>query len=91
MSENEYLTRKSRIDPKLRAAGWDVVPYREGRSLSAYDRCAVEEYPTGSGPADYALCLNGAIFGIIEAREVTLERIRSEKKAGKRGVQSTLV
>ncbi|MDD4253011.1 MAG: DEAD/DEAH box helicase family protein, partial [Methanoculleus horonobensis] len=72
MSENEYLTRKSRIDPKLRAAGWDVVPYREGRSLSAYDRCAIEEYPTENGPADYALCVNGAILGIIEAKKVSL-------------------
>jgi type I restriction enzyme R subunit len=72
MSDNEYLTRKKKIDPKLRAAGWDVVPYTHGKPLSAYERCAIEEYPTDNGPADYALCINGDIFGIVEAKKVTL-------------------
>jgi len=72
MNDNEHLTRKTRIDPKLRAAGWDVVPYREESSLSAYDRCAIEEYPTGNGPADYALCVQGEILGVIEAKRVSL-------------------
>ena len=72
MNDSEYLTRKTRIDPKLRASGWDVIPYSVGSSLSAYDRCAIEEYPTENGPADYALCLNGAILGIIEAKKVAL-------------------
>lgn len=72
MNDSEYLTRKSRIDPKLRAAGWDVVPYRVESPLSAYDRCAIEEYPTANGPADYALCIDGVILGIIEAKRASL-------------------
>ena len=71
-SESEWQTRKRRIDPKLESAGWRVVPYRDGESLTAYDRCAIEEYPTDHGPADYALCAGGRILGIVEAKRVSL-------------------
>ena len=30
--------------------------------------CAVEEYPTTNGPADYALFVNGLIVGLVEAK-----------------------
>lgn len=69
---SEWLTRKRLIDPKLKAAGWRVVPYKDGLPLSDYDRCAIEEYPTENGPADYALCLAGRILGIVEAKKLTL-------------------
>ncbi|MBN1344295.1 MAG: DEAD/DEAH box helicase family protein [Phycisphaerae bacterium] len=65
---DEPTTRKRRIDPKLQAAGWNVVPFDSTRPLSAYDRCAIEEYPTANGPADYALCLDARIVAIIEAK-----------------------
>jgi hypothetical protein len=47
--ESEHATRRSRIDPKLRAAGWEVVPMA---SLSAAkgDCLAVEEFETSIGP-----------------------------------------
>jgi len=52
-SESERQTRKTRIDPKLRAAGWSVVPIagqqRTGPSV------AIEEFETDLGPADYVL------------------------------------
>lgn len=51
--EPERLTRKSRINPKLAAAGWRVVSSDPSQPLSAFDRCAIEEYPTDYGPADY--------------------------------------
>lgn len=54
---SEWLTRKRLIDPKLEAAGWRVVPFYPGQSLKNYERCAVEEFPTDNGPADYALCV----------------------------------
>lgn len=41
------------------------MPYEVG--LSEYDCCAIEEYPTDTGPADYALCIDGQILGIVEA------------------------
>lgn len=37
-----------------------------------YDRCAIEEYVTDNGPADYALCVDGRLVGIVEAKKLTL-------------------
>jgi len=71
-SESEWKTRKNRIDPKLRSAGWDVVPFDSGKTLVNYHGCAIEEYPTSAGPADYALCLDGDIMGVVEAKRLTL-------------------
>jgi type I restriction enzyme R subunit len=71
-TESEWLTRKTLIDPKLKAAGWRIVPFEDGKPLSDYDRCAIEEYQTDNGPADYALCLGGRILGIVEAKKLTL-------------------
>src|SRR2546427_11136626 len=71
-SNSEWLTRKKLIDTMLKAAGWKVVPFIEGKPLSAQHCCAIEEYPTASGPADYALCTDGQIIGIVEAKKLTL-------------------
>lgn len=70
--DSEWLTRKQLIDPKLKAAGWRIVPFNPGKSIAAYDGCAIEEFPTESGPADYALCDSGKILGIVEAKKLTL-------------------
>ena len=70
--ESERQTRKRRIDPLLKSLGWKVVPFVEGRSLSGLSNCAIEEYPTDNGPADYALCVNGEIIGVVEAKKLTL-------------------
>lgn len=70
--ESERRTRKERIDPKLRASGWDIVPYDETAGVSQYDRHAIEEYPTAHGPADYALIVGGELIGVMEAKKVTL-------------------
>ena len=40
--------------------------------MGTYDKCAIEEFPTESGPADYALCAGGQILGVIEAKKLTL-------------------
>jgi len=71
-TNSEWLTRKQLIDGKLKDAGWKVVPFRMGTGVSEYERCAVEEYETANGPADYALCLDGKILGIVEAKKLTL-------------------
>lgn len=71
-NESEWLTRKSRIDPKLEAAGWKVTPYNAAKNLTDYNYCAIEEYPTQNGPADYAFCVDGKIIGVLEAKKVGL-------------------
>src|SRR5712664_2196094 len=71
-SNSEWLTRKKLIDSMLKAAGWKVVPFIEGKALAAQQHCAIKEYPTAAGPADYALCVDGQIIGIVEAKKLTL-------------------
>src|SRR3954449_10546903 len=69
--ESERKTRKARIDPRLRQAGWDPAPLVPGSSYADYHRQAVEEFPTGEGPADYALCADLAIMAFVEAKLAT--------------------
>jgi type I restriction enzyme, R subunit len=70
--ERERRTRRERIDPELTWAGWKIVDFDPRKPLTSYDKCAVKEYSTENGPADYALCASGQILGIIEAKKVTL-------------------
>jgi type I restriction enzyme, R subunit len=70
--ESERQTRKKRIDPLLKGLGWKIVAFDEARSLTDLSNCAIEEYPTDNGPADYALCVNGEIIGVVEAKRLTL-------------------
>jgi type I restriction enzyme, R subunit len=69
---SERVTRKRLIDPRLKAAGWRVVPFNPSKPLTACDDCAIEEFPTSHGPADYALCVDGQIVGVVEAKKLTL-------------------
>ncbi len=89
--ESERRTRKERIDPKLILAGWTVVPYDEGRPLSSYQNCAIEEYPTEKGPADYALCVDGIILGVVEAKKVSLgpQNVLTQAERYSRGVSQS--
>lgn len=70
--EPEWLTRKTRIDGRLRALGWELVPYTSFFRPEKSHCQAVAEYPTESGPADYALFVNGRILAIIEAKKISL-------------------
>jgi len=89
-SESEWKTRKNRIDPKLRSAGWNVVPFDSGKTFADYHGCAVEEYPTSAGPVDYALCIDGYILGVIEAKRLTLgpQNVLSQAERYSRGASS---
>jgi len=72
---SEWLTRKERIDKRLVEAGWRIVPqdkFDPAKPLQEYDRCAIEEYQTDNGPADYALSVDGKILGIVEAKKLTV-------------------
>ena len=59
-----------------------------GVPLAKLDRCAIEEYPTESGPADYALCADGRILGIVEAKKLTLgpQNVLSQAERYSRGI-----
>src|SRR6266508_2421938 len=70
--EQEKQTRRQRINPRLRAAGWEVVPFDHTTPMSAHDKAAIEEFETANGPADYALCNEGRALGVVEAKKVTL-------------------
>ncbi len=77
--EAEWLTRKSRIDARLKQKGWRLVRFTPALNLKALDGTAVEELPTANGPADYALFVKGQLLGIIEAKKVT---VKSAKCSG---------
>ncbi|WP_437593358.1 type I restriction endonuclease subunit R [Sorangium sp. So ce1000] len=67
--ESEWKTRKQRIDPKLDASGWRL-PRGGARPLRQPFRSEEEE--TDNGPADYALWLDNAIVGVVEAKKLTV-------------------
>ncbi len=70
--ELERETRRKRIDPRLKLAGWSIARFAPGGTPAVYGTAAVEEFETASGPADYALCDDGLIRGVVEAKKVTL-------------------
>ena len=74
----------------LAAAGWRVVPFNEHTPLASLKRCAVEEYPTDNGPADYALCDGGQVVGIVEAKKLTLgpQNVLSQAERYSKGLKS---
>jgi type I restriction enzyme R subunit len=87
-NNSEWLTRKRLIDPKIRAAGWNIVRFSPSKSLAEYHGCAIEEFETNCGPADYALCVDGRILGIIEAKKLTLgpQSVLTQAQRYSRGV-----
>jgi type I restriction enzyme R subunit len=88
LSEAEWLTRKSRIDTRLKQNGWKLVQFSSELNLSALDKVAVEELPTANGPADYGLFVGGQLLGIVEAKKVTVnpQNVLEQAKRYARGV-----
>lgn len=68
--ESEWRTRKRLIDPRLRAAGWRVAKYAPAQPFGKGSPVAIEEFPTDNGPADYALCADGRLLGVVEAEKL---------------------
>ncbi len=58
---------RAEIDAKLAACGW-IVQNRHEMNLSAGPGVAVREFPTATGPADYALFVDTVMCGVIEAK-----------------------
>ena len=72
--ELEWQTRRDRINKKLKSLKpeWKIVKHHEGMDTSILTHHAIEEYPTATGPADYALFVKGKLLGIIEAKKVVV-------------------
>lgn len=68
---DERETRRL-IDEQLRAAGWEVdtedMRYSRGVRPQKGRYLAIAEWPTDSGPADYALFAGLQVVGVVEAK-----------------------
>lgn len=90
--ESEKITRKKRIDKQLKASGWLIIPYSEGMDLTILTNHAIEELQTNSGPADYALVVNGKLLGVVEAKklEVGAANVLEQAKRYSKGANKTV-
>jgi type I restriction enzyme R subunit len=70
--ELDEATTRILIDDQLRAAGWTVdseaLRYANGTRPQPGQAIAIAEWPTESGPVDYALFVEGRCIGVIEAK-----------------------
>ena len=77
------------IDKKLEQSGW-IVQDMVGLNLFAGLGVAVREFPTSTGPVDYALFVEGTPVGIIEAKKDDAgENITAVEGQSNRYVNST--
>ena len=56
------------IDEKLEQSGWTIQDMRQ-LNLTASLGVAVREFPTSTGPVDYALFIDGKPVGVVEAKK----------------------
>lgn len=78
------------IDAKLEQSGWIIQNMRD-LNVSAGAGIAVREFPTSTGPVDYALFVDGKPVGVIEAKKSTLgENITAVEEQSSRYAQSSL-
>ena len=56
------------IDEKLQQSGW-VIQDMKKLNLTVSLGIAVREFPTSSGPVDYALFVEGVPVGVVEAQK----------------------
>lgn len=71
-TESERATRRERIVPKLAVQGWRVSALNTNHVPGISEPEAIAEFPTESGPADYALCFDTRVAGVVEATRVTV-------------------
>lgn len=78
------------IDQKLFQSGW-IIQNLNKLNLSAGVGVAVREFPTSTGPVDYALFVDGKPVGVIEAKKTDLgENITTVENQSSRYAHSTL-
>jgi len=67
---SEHKTRKEYIDKLLINSNWaPITPFKEGKE---YDKGSIEEYPTQTGPADYALFHKKKPLAVVEGKKVAV-------------------
>ena len=59
---------REEIDKKLILSGW-IIQDMERLNLTVGIGVAVREFPTSTGPVDYALFVEGTPIGIVEAKK----------------------
>ena len=89
---DEAATR-TLIDAQLREAGWEadsqVLRYAKGSRPIKSRNLAIAEWPTASGPADYALFVGFTLIGIVEAKKRSVDVMTTLEQARRysRGVK----
>ncbi len=83
---------RAEIDHRLAECGWHVQS-RDELDLGAGRGIAVREFPTESGPADYALFVGRLLSGVIEAKPagVTLSGFSDEAERYSAGMPAHLL
>lgn len=77
------------IDKKLEQSGW-VIQDMSKLNITASLGVAVREFPTSTGPVDYALFIEGKPVGVIEAKKTELgEKITMVEEQSSRYASST--
>lgn len=59
---------REEIDAKLRQSGWIIQDMKQ-LNITASVGVAVREFPTSTGPVDYALFVDEKLVGVIEAKK----------------------
>ena len=67
MTPEEQARRQ--IDARLEQSGWVIQDMKTSFDPSAAPGVAVREYPTSTGPVDYALFVDGKPVGVVEAKK----------------------
>ena len=86
---NEYKTRKEYIDKLLIHSGWKpIVEFKEGKN---YVHASVEEYPTKTGPCDYALFCKNRPLAAVEGKKVSVgpQNVLQQAQRYARGFQDS--
>ncbi len=77
------------IDKKLGQSGWIVQDMKE-LNLGVGLGVAVREFPTNTGPVDYALFIDGNPVGVVEAKKTEVgEKITTVEEQSSRYANST--
>ena len=76
------------IDEKLLTSGWTIQDVKRLNPNAAVG-VAVREFPTDTGPVDYALFVNGTPVGVIEAKKSEGENITTVEGQSSRYANST--
>jgi type I restriction enzyme R subunit len=91
--ELEWQTRRERINTKLTALNpcWNVIKYSENLDTSKLDHCAVEEFPTDNGPADYALFVKVNYSELLSKVSVNPQNVLANRLKGIQEVFQAMV